>query len=70
MRAKSGNRWVELPRYLTYGKLIKRVAAIDMIYHKSDMVMIPSPIAILKKASTVKEAQAFERFVLSQSGEE
>jgi iron(III) transport system substrate-binding protein len=44
-------------------------APIDMVYPESGVVMVPSPIAILKNAPNVKEAKVFEQFVLSQSGQ-
>jgi iron(III) transport system substrate-binding protein len=44
-------------------------APIDMVYPESGVVMVPSPIAILKNAPNVEGAKAFEQFVLSQSGQ-
>ena len=44
-------------------------APIDFVYPETGVVMVPSPIAIFKDASNVEGAKAFERYVLSRSGQ-
>jgi len=44
-------------------------APIDLVYPDSGVVMVPSPVAIFKDASNAEGAKAFERYILSQSGQ-
>ena len=44
-------------------------APIDLVYPETGVVMVPSPIAIFKSSSNVEGAKAFERYILSLSGQ-
>jgi len=44
-------------------------APIDFVYPQTGIVMVPSPIAIFRDASNVGAAKAFERYILSGSGQ-
>ncbi len=44
-------------------------APIGFVYPEAGVVMVPSPIAIFQDASNIAGAKAFERFVLSRSGQ-
>ena len=44
-------------------------APIGLVYPETGVVMVPSPIAILKHASNVEGAKVFESFILSQAGQ-
>jgi iron(III) transport system substrate-binding protein len=44
-------------------------APLDMVYPETGVVMVASPIAIFKHTPNVEGAKAFERFILSQSGQ-
>jgi len=44
-------------------------APIDFVYPEAGVVMVPSPIAVFKDASNVEGAKAFERYVLSRTGQ-
>jgi iron(III) transport system substrate-binding protein len=44
-------------------------APIALVYPETGVVMVPSPIAIFKDSSNVQGAKAFERYILSLSGQ-
>ncbi len=55
----------------TVRKLLKENpdAPIDYVYPEAGVVMVPSPIAIFKDSQNIEVAKAFERYVLSRSGQ-